>query len=173
MKFSDIKPYIQMNGYSVNSTLRYLPTTIKEYQDDLGLDLNPDFQRGYVWSVLQQERYIEHFLRGGTSGLDIYFNHTNWHKTKGNGDGWFVCVDGLQRLTACLGFMDSKVKAFGHYYHEFEDRLSTTLTLRLHINSLQTRKEVLEWYLQMNSGGTIHSEEELTRVEELLAAESR
>lgn len=172
IKFKDIEPYIQCNDYSVDVSLRYLSVTISEYIEEQGLELEPDFQREHVWTEQQQQTYIEHLLRQGASGLDIYFNHTKWHSTKGRGDGWFVCVDGLQRLTACLKFMRSELKVFGLYYNEFEDKISTMIRLRFHINSLKTRKEVLNWYLQINSGGTVHSQSELERVAKLLAAES-
>ncbi|MGV2887148.1 DUF262 domain-containing protein [Paenibacillus taichungensis] len=172
MKFRDIKPYIQCNNYSVDVSLRFLENTIEDYIEEMGLELIPDFQRGYVWNLRQQELYIEHLLREGVSGLDIYFNHTKWQGTEGKGDGWFVCVDGLQRLTACLGFLRNQIKAFGHFYKDFEDKISMMVRLSFHVNNLQTRKEVLEWYLQMNSGGTVHSHDELDRVAELLAAES-
>lgn len=172
MKFKEIKPYIQCNNYSVDVSLRYLESTLDEYIEEMGLELIPDFQRGYVWNLGQQELYIEHLLREGVSGLDIYFNHTKWQGTEGKGDGWFVCVDGLQRLTACLGFLRNQIKAFGHFYKDFEDKIPMMVRLSFHVNNLQTRKEVLEWYLQMNSGGTVHSQDELDRVAGLLAAES-
>lgn len=38
----------------------------------------------------------------------------------------------------------------------------------ININDLKTKKEVLQWYIQMNSGGTPHSPEEITRVEKLM-----
>lgn len=44
--------------------------------------------------------------------------------------------------------------------------------IRVNINNLQTRKEVLQWYIEFNSGGTVHTKEEIDRVKELLAAES-
>ena len=43
--------------------------------------------------------------------------------------------------------------------------------LRININDLQTREEVLTWYLDFNSCGTVHSEEEIARVRKLLAEE--
>lgn len=172
MRFKDIEPYIQCNNYSIDVSLRSLEGTIDDYIEEMGLELNPDFQRGYVWNERQQELFVEHLLREGVSGLDIFFNHTNWQNTSGSGDGWFVCVDGLQRLTACLGFLRNQVKAFGCYYRDFEDKIPMMVRLRFHVNNLESRKEVLEWYLQMNSGGTVHSQEELDRVAGLLAAES-
>lgn len=38
------------------------------------------------------------------------------------------------------------------------------------VNCLQTRKDMLQWYIDMNSGGTVHSEEEINRVKKLLTA---
>ena len=40
-----------------------------------------------------------------------------------------------------------------------------------HVNYLKTRREVLEWYLQLNGGGTPHSQKELDRVRGLLEKE--
>ena len=34
--------------------------------------------------------------------------------------------------------------------------------------SVKTREEVLSWYLDLNSGGTVHTEEELTKVRGLI-----
>ena len=172
MKFSEIKPFIECNNYVVDVSLKSIPSQIEEFIEDLGLELNPDFQRGNVWNQFQKERYLEYLLRNGQSGRDIYLNHTNWNRTEGKGDGWFVCVDGLQRLTTCLEFMSNKVKAFGLYRDQFEDKLTSGIArLRIHVNNLQTRAEVLQWYLEMNSGGTVHSAEELERVQTLLDRE--
>jgi len=171
MKFVDIKPYILHSGYSVDVSLTYLLSQIADYQTHEFLELNPDFQRGYVWTEIQQEKFIEHLLKQGRSGKDIYFNHTRWNDWNEKDRGTFVCVDGLQRLNSCIKFMKNEVKAFGLFYNEFEDKLRHGIGLRIHINNLKTRKEVLEWYLQMNSGGTVHSEDELCRVENLLKQE--
>ena len=80
-----------------------------------------------------------------------------------------VIVDGKQRLSAVTGFMDNNVKAFGYFYCDFTDKLRQTLVnLIFHVNELGTRKEILEWYLQLNSGGTVHTEEELTKVRNMI-----
>ena len=76
LKYSDIKRYITPI-YHTTIPLDFFEHWFKE-QEELNLQLNPDFQRGHVWSIGQQIAYIEYILRGGKSGLDFYFNHPNW-----------------------------------------------------------------------------------------------
>jgi hypothetical protein len=38
----------------------------------------------------------------------------------------------------------------------------------LNINDLKTKKEVLIWYLEMNSDGTPHTEQELNKVKNMI-----
>ena len=40
-----------------------------------------------------------------------------------------------------------------------------------HINDLEDRKAVLQWYLDLNEGGVIHTAEELNKVKKLLDEE--
>ena len=84
-----------------------------------------------------------------------------------------VIVDGLQRLTAVRGFLENKVPVFGHFHDEWEGRLDPIrYRFRVLVNSLPTRTDVLRWYLEINSAGTPHSDEEIRRVEDLLRRES-
>ena len=169
MKFKDIPQFTSYGSYEVNQSLRYLPEWIRKNQEETGLELNPDFQRGHVWTECQQIRYMEYLLHGGKSARTILFNHPGW---MGNFKGTFVCVDGLQRITTCLKFMDDKLPVFGGYYlHDFEDKIPRDIDLKLNINNLQTRREVLQWYIELNSEGTIHTDAEIDRVKELLRKE--
>lgn len=38
----------------------------------------------------------------------------------------------------------------------------------LSVNDLKTEKEVLQWYVDMNSGGTPHTNEEIERVKKMI-----
>lgn len=81
------------------------------------------------------------------------------------------CVDGLQRLTAMRRFLKNEIPIFGTYCNEFEDSNALySFSLKFNVNCLQTRKDMLQWYIDMNSGGTVHSEEEINRVKKLLTA---
>lgn len=161
--FNDI-PKIPTCHYSINSSWRHIKRTIEEYVDELNLQINPDFQRGHVWTEEQQTAYIEYILQGGASGKEIYFNHPKWlNDFKGD----FYLVDGLQRLTAVLGFMNNEIKAFGKTVKEYEGKLPENAEFIIKIASLKTKKEVLDWYIKMNTGGTPHSKEEIDRIKEM------
>lgn len=138
-----------------------------------GLILNPDFQRGHVWTQRQQEKYVEYFLRGGVSGKTVYLNYPSWFRKASTDYDDFVCVDGLQRITALTKFWNDELRVFGSYRSEFEDTPRPTLhRLEVYINDLQTKKEVLQWYIEMNEGGTPHTETEIQRIKRMLEAES-
>ena len=67
-----------------------------------------------------------------------------------------------------LGF--DEIKVFGSLYCEFQDspRIIED-TLRVNINDLKTRDEVLQWYIDINAGGTPHTKEEIERVRAMLS----
>lgn len=81
----------------------------------------------------------------------------------------YVCVDGLQRITAAQKFIHNEIKVFGSYYKEFEDSLRLLPNMMtLNVNNLKTRKEVLQWYIDMNSGGTPHDDNEIEKVKRMI-----
>ena len=65
--------------------------------------------------------------------------------------------------------MGNEIKAFGQYFKEFGGRLnSMNNCMSVHVNNLQTKREVLQWYIEMNEGATPHSKEELARVRSMM-----
>jgi len=163
MNFKDIKQLTSAGSYQINMPLLFMEKTLDEWINDkeyFNLQLNPDFQRGHVWTEQQQVAYIEYLLKGGKSARVIYFNKPSWGSKAHVQDNYddFVCVDGLQRLTACKKFMNNELKAFGVYLNEFEGKLPMDVDLLFNVNDLKTRKEVLQWYIEFNSGGTVHTD---------------
>ena len=178
MTFSDIPQRISGGSYQCNMPLDDLDDWLTRRENDphYRLQLNPDFQRGHVWTKEQQSAYLEYFLTGGKSGLTIYFNKPSWQAAAEGPRDYddFVCVDGLQRLTALQLFLGGQLPAFGQLVHEFGEsirRAPNVTGLRFNVNNLQTKAEVLTWYLQMNDGGTPHTAEEIERIKAMLQAE--
>lgn len=175
MKYSDIIPFIRAGSYEVDVSLSSLEKTLEFFEKDYGLELNPDFQRGHVWTEAQQVAYLEFLFRGGVSAKVIYFNSPAFGTRDADSDlpDTVVCVDGLQRLTAAIRFLHNEIKVFGHYFNEFEGSPRVMQGLRFNVNSLQKKADILQWYIEFNSGGTIHTKEEIERVQKMLEEERR
>ncbi|MFL1449162.1 DUF262 domain-containing protein [Pseudomonas tritici] len=139
-----------------------------------GFEMNPDFQRGHVWTPAQQVFFVENCLRGivGISGMVIQFNCRNWSVEPAFSDlpPGLQCVDGLQRFTAINEFVKGNVKPFGLSADELKGTQFSPnkLFMKVEIHDFSTRAELLSHYLSINAGGTPHSADEITRVRELL-----
>jgi hypothetical protein len=89
-----------------------------------------------------------------------------------------VLIDGKQRLQAARLFMGNQLPVFGDVYRKDFRRQGKPMLLFSHqinftfnINDLQTREEILQLYLDINTGGVVHSNDEILKVSELLAIE--
>ena len=158
-------------NYRINMSLNDIKDRIERDIEKYGLNLNPDFQRAHVWNMEQRVLYVEFLLKGGKSN-PIYFNHEGWMKTF---QGEYVIVDGKQRLTSILMFLNNEFPVFkdrdleeiGFYAKEFD---MIPNDIEFIINDLPNRKLVLQWYLQMNKGNVAHTKEELEKVENMITA---
>jgi len=165
-KFDDI-PQITQANYRVNVSWKYLEFQLAHFKEGYGLELEPDFQRAHVWTEDQQIAYIEWVLRGGRSGRDILWNCKVW---RSGGKAPVVLVDGLQRITAVQRFLHNEIPAFGTLYNDYEDNLRlVTSDFVFYVNDLKTTEQVLQWYIDINAGGTQHSDEEIEKVKAMLA----
>ncbi|HAT2580635.1 TPA: DUF262 domain-containing protein [Aeromonas hydrophila] len=142
-----------------------------------GLELNPDFQRGHVWSEAQQVHYIENAVRGviASSGLVIQFNCPNWNHDNPLDelpDG-FQCLDGLQRLTAITRFNRGEIQPFGLHVDQLKQtRFSPSdMNVRVAVHCYTRKRDLLEHYLAINAGGTPHNAEEIARVKSMISVE--
>lgn len=175
-RFADIPTFTERGSWECDFDFEGVLQFIKSHTKDGphgGLDLNPDFQRGHVWTEKQQVAWLEFFLRGGKTGRVLYFNKPSWnHQRNVRPDGYddFVIVDGKQRIEAVRRFLENEIKVFGSWFREYTD---FPRTLKINVNDLPTREAVLRWYCEMNAGGTPHSDAELAKVRKLLAKERK
>ena len=161
-KFKDIPQLTKAGSYNTNIPLTHMLKTISEWEQDeyYQLQLNPNFQRGHVWTESQQIAFVEFLLRGGKSARVIYFNKPSWQMTKTiNGYDDFVCVDGLQRITAVTKFLKNEIKEVNYllskinehnfkYIYFLDDDVNTISSV---INSYYTgdeniKAEILQEY---------------------------
>lgn len=164
MNFKDIPKMTRQANYSVNVSWDYLQDCLERWTNQkktAKLDMDPDFQRAHVWTREQQIAYVEFKLRGGSGSNVILFN---CKRRMGVFSGPFVLVDGKQRIEAVLAFLRGDIPAFGHYFSEFEGRVPSNVDFVFQVNDLDTREQVLQWYLELNTSGTPHTKEEIEKV---------
>lgn len=179
-RFSDIPKFTHPGRYSVDVSWPGLEAWLRQ-DPTTPVDMDPDFQRGHVWNQEQQRRYVEYVLRGGQSGRTVYWNHPAFESRKSahsDLDDRLLLVDGKQRIAAVIAFLHDEIAPFGARYSEFDNEadrrvMANRCTFRMNVNELQTRAEVLQWYLDINDGGVVHSPEEIARVRQLLAETQR
>jgi hypothetical protein len=169
MKFRDI-PQFTRPSYAIDVSWPSLERSIVGLSSagDKMPDLDPNFQRGHVWTEKQQRGYVEFCLRGGVGAREIMWNCSGW-----NDDfrGPTVLVDGKQRIEAVRRFMADELEILdGLRYSDFEDPRSLNLdpTFRFMVNNLPTQKGVLQWYVDLNAGGVAHTDEEIERVRRMI-----
>lgn len=167
VRFRDIPQVTRDGNYAVDVGWVYLEKWIAEFNGKDGVDLNPDFQRAHVWTEVQQVRFVEFVLRRGVGSSELRFNCP----TMGIASRLerVVIVDGKQRLEAVRRFMRDELAVFdGYTLSQFEGRLPLHARFHIRVNDLKTEAEVLQWYLDINSGGVAHTNEELDKVRGML-----
>lgn len=164
--------------YEVDYEWNGIERMLARFAEDYGhVDLDPDFQRGHVWTADQQRHFIENVLRGvvASSGFLIQFNCPNWESDDYRGDLplGMQCVDGLQRITAVREFLADRVRPFGLGIDDLAGSsfsVKSRYRFRVAIHNFRTRADLLQHYLDLNAGGTPHSPDEIKRVQGLLAS---
>jgi hypothetical protein len=169
---NDIPKFVS-EFYTMTLEWHALERWITNEIEESNLEINPPFQRGYVWNEEQKIRYVEYILKNGTSSRDIYFNNPIYfHNEKAQAYKDYVCVDGLQRITAVRDFMTNKFPVFGQYYRkDFKHKRFPTGFFNCHIAQIIKESDVMQWYIDLNTGGTVHTEKDLkfaiNRIKEL------
>lgn len=166
------------SSYEVDVPLDSLPRWLAEQALDCAdaggtLELCPDFQRGHVWSDAQRVAFVEAFL-SNRAEAKIRFNAPGYTDRGAKGDlvaSTMQCIDGLQRLTALVDFVEGNSAVFGGL--KASDLSGTAFSVKRYsvkvaVHEFANRAELLRFYLDINSGGTVHAEAELERVKGLL-----
>lgn len=173
MKLTEVRQLTKKPAYHVNTDLWYLDHNIERFTEEYNLDLDPDFQRAHVWTEDKQIAFMEYLFMGGQMSNRILFNYPDWMGRMDSKTDVMVLVDGKQRLEAMRKFKANQLPVFGHTMNDWEDAKTACrrVQLEIYINDLKTRKEVLQWYIDLNAGGVVHTTEEIEKVKKLLDKE--
>jgi len=159
------------SGYEVDIFLRPLTEFIQRlelYTDYNKKDQNnsieeflsycvPEFQRSNnKWSSSMKIKFIENLLLGAKSTLLLYYAEEDNAKI----------IDGLQRITAILQFLNNEFQVFGRYYFDMlPKQFYSNVSINIKIYTFKTNFEILKFYIDMNEGIT-HSKEDIDKAKQ-------
>lgn len=175
---STIPQFITDGHYGVDVSWRFLEKWLEGHT----YDVDSPYQRSHVWTRQQASRFVEYCLKGGRHSRELRWNRRGYNTT--GKKRWqdmpadklastnLELVDGKQRLKAVRSFLADELEVFdGVLCSDFdglEMAFKLHLSFRMTVNSLDYQVEVLQWYLDLNSGGTVHTDDELDKVKKML-----
>lgn len=141
------------------------------YESHGGIDLEPDYQRGNVWSEKQKVSLIDSIFRN----IDIgKFTIIKLPFTE-DGPGYEM-LDGKQRLIALTEFYESRYPYKGKYYHEmhWRDRIHFREYPISYAESVPlTKEQKYRYFLKLNTSGVPVDPDHLTNVMLMLEREQK
>ena len=134
-----------------------------------GVDMNPDYQRDFVWTAEDKEYLIDSIFKGVDIGKFVFVVRPmeEWHKDFIS----YEILDGKQRLNALIEFYENRFPYKGVYYNELshkDKRTFTDHTVSLAEVRDASKKEVLESFLLLNRCGHVMNKAQLEKVEEMI-----
>ena len=169
-KINEIQSLVPTCHYQVDVGLITTPRHLELYN----VNLDPDYQRGNVWTPEQQSKFVGALIEDNTQINPVILNDVS-----GTDLSETEVVDGKQRITAIMAWIEGKFNALCPCGDEVScesldetEKRGLGMATSMHWKFVAlNRKEVMQYYLRLNCGGTIHTQEELDRVRGMLEVE--
>jgi len=120
----------------------------------------PAFQRkNDKWNESMKQKFIENLLSGVSTTIMMFRMFGSENNSQ--------IIDGLQRTTAILEFLDGKIKPFGYSIHEIgiKNIRKFRLHLMVQIYDFESWAEVGKFYVDMNENIT-HSKTDIQKAKD-------
>lgn len=156
--------------------LRYYNSSIESLLNKhylSGVDFNPEYQRGLVWTDAEREALLESIFMGADIGRFV-FRVKNDDEVESWEDPDLEIVDGKQRMTTLLHFYEGRFPYRGVYYPDLSPmdkrRIRDASVSIAEVRNLK-RKDVLRLFLLLNRSGKPMEERNIERVRLMLDEE--
>lgn len=143
---------------------------MKHLLEVVGIDMNPPYQRGYVWSDSERTALLDSIFCGADIGkFTVRVLDMDEYQEKHLG---YEIIDGKQRFLTILDFYLNRFQYKGFYFNELSsaDRRAF-LDHNVSWCELKnlTQKDTLRVFLLVNRGGRTVSDDVIHRAEKLLS----
>ena len=142
-----------------------------------GVDMNPEYQRGNVWTEEQKVKLIDSIFNNINIGSFVFVEKKWFTDDQKVTSEMFEILDGKQRLTAIIDYVSSKFPYQGKYWHElspytrnqFESQGILVGEMKLNRKDKEyNRKRVIEQFVRLNECGTSMDKEILDKAKKMV-----
>ena len=155
----------------ITSDIRFLIKYISENQ----LDLNPPYQRDYVWTIEQKQSFVKALIQGQTTIKPTYlYNNCSVNEPM------YEVLDGKQRINAVLSYMKHEFSINGLYYRDLS-AVDARKFLKIPVEYTRIKyfhpqhghitmplRNKIELFLQINEYGQRMSDKDLEKAKRFL-----
>lgn len=135
-----------------------------------GVNFEPDYQRGYVWTKEDKEMLIDSIFNNIDIGKFVFVQLPD--SSYENGNYTYEILDGKQRLSTLIEFYENKLAYKGKYFNDLSAK-DRDVFLRHNTSYAEVaksdKKTVLKYFLMLNRTGKVMDKEHLQTVEDMLS----
>jgi hypothetical protein len=148
--------------------LNFLSSSIEslfDYYYRCNLDMEPDYQRGHIWTLEDKVALIDSIFNDIEIGKFVLI-------LTGNSKNQYEILDGKQRLTALVEFYEGRFKYKSKTFYEL-NRRDQSMFLRFHISYARTEEPMpsemkYRYFLRLNTRGKEQDPKHIEYVKSLL-----
>lgn len=131
-----------------------------------GIDLDPEYQRGYVWSPEDEEALIDSIFNNCDIGKFVLINKDC------DDNPCYEVLDGKQRINTILRFFEDRFTYKGYLYSELslsDRRKFKRFTISTAEIVNPSKEMIYQYFLKVNVTGKVMDKDHLKKVESLLS----
>jgi len=172
-KWFDLRPVNNSDSHNImkNQDL-FLNYSQRQMQDLFGkkylfgINMNPVYQREYVWTIEDQVNLIDSIFKNIDIGKFVFIK-LPWQKDSPS----YEILDGKQRIKAICDFFENRFAYNGLYFNDLsvreQDYFESYGIVVAEIERI-TEDQKLRLFLRLNTSGKIMAKEQLDKVEQML-----
>ena len=171
----DIKPLnFQNTNFTKNKDIQLtfynsdIKSLICKYYN-FGIDMNPYYQRDYVWSNKDKEYLLDSIFNNIDIGkfVLIYLDNKEWLE---RGYGYEI-LDGKQRLNALIEFYENRFSYKGKYYNDLSPKDKRTFNnTHIPVAEIQDVKkdDILKYFIMLNTTGKTMDKKHIDKIKNMI-----
>ena len=184
LRWVDLKPYRRKEEWEsverieedrdirFNYSQREIASLLSLLYRETGLDLNPNYQRGNVWSLQQKQSLIESIYKN----IDIGKFTIIRRKFREDLEHYYEVLDGKQRIIAMSEFFEGRFTYRGMRYqdlHPFDQNHFSHYAISYAETEPLTNEQKYRYFLKLNTTGQPHDPSHLAKVREMWEKEKK